>query len=548
MSWVWVLALVSAPVNELVAEADKGVEIRAESPFREIPAEGFYPLHLQITNRTGKRLRYELSSRGSRQSARRHFENQIWVDPGQSVHRELLLPVVPSAWSYWGQHELFLDGWATQARVYRSSRSGGSDPQPVFGASPWFDDALEACKPLDHNGRREDYPGDMGLSLDALPSHPLGLVGLDALLLRATEFESLSPDHKKAVESFVLQGGRLILEGASVEHPWLQEAALARTDVAAVAGAYFGFGSVVSTSSKAGHLSCDNLSGLLGKPRLLTVGGDAFVQRVAQPQMNRGMMFGFLFAFGVLVGPVNVYLCARRNRRVWLLWTTPVASISVAVLMVAAIVLQDGFGGAGERRQLRYLYQGAEVIYQAQVSRSGALLRGQFELAADIRTEWLMTADSQQQGDRTLEQTGQIYHGDWFQSRERQALVLQQIQPTRARVRADWRQEPPLLISEHPATLAPLWVVGPDQRVWYVERLGPGERQAASAVAPAELADWRTSVAALFPLALAGLWSAPPRAGHGYARTLELPMIETLGEIRWSSNETFLLILLEDQQ
>lgn len=56
-----------------------------------------------------------------------------------------------------------------------------------------------------------------------------------------------------------------------------------------------------------------------------------------------------LIAFGIIVGPVNLFIFAKSGRRHRLFITTPIISLATSILLIVLIIFQDGFGGAGKR-------------------------------------------------------------------------------------------------------------------------------------------------------------------------------------------------------
>jgi hypothetical protein len=56
----------------------------------------------------------------------------------------------------------------------------------------------------------------------------------------------------------------------------------------------------------------------------------------------RGIVF-IMLAFVLVIGPVNLIVLSRTNRRTWLLWTIPAISIFTSVVVFAYSVLREGF-------------------------------------------------------------------------------------------------------------------------------------------------------------------------------------------------------------
>lgn len=56
-------------------------------------------------------------------------------------------------------------------------------------------------------------------------------------------------------------------------------------------------------------------------------------------------LFVLMLAFVILIGPVNLWVLARRQRRIWLLWTAPVISLVTCLAVVGYMLLVEGWRG-----------------------------------------------------------------------------------------------------------------------------------------------------------------------------------------------------------
>jgi len=156
-----------------------------------------------------------------------------------------------------------------------------------------------------------------------------------------------------------------------------------------------------------------------------------------------------LIAFGILVGPINLFVFAKSGRRHRLFITTPIISIATSVLLVVLIILQDGFGGAGARIVLMEVRpdenQNAAFIHQEQFSRTGVMTSPSFliDTSATIspvpiaNSRWSrFTDDYNTQGAYDLQATSRslVASGSWFQSRSEQGQLISAVIPTRGRI------------------------------------------------------------------------------------------------------------------
>jgi hypothetical protein len=56
-------------------------------------------------------------------------------------------------------------------------------------------------------------------------------------------------------------------------------------------------------------------------------------------------LFALLVCFGIVIGPVNLGLLARWQRRIWMLWTVPLLSALTCVTVFGYVILAEGWSG-----------------------------------------------------------------------------------------------------------------------------------------------------------------------------------------------------------
>jgi hypothetical protein len=147
----------------------------------------------------------------------------------------------------------------------------------------------------------------------------------------------------------------------------------------------------------------------------------------------------FLVVFAALIGPVNLFWLAPATKRYRLFLTTPLISIGGAAAVAGAIVLQDGLGGDGIRRALVWFVPGENqaAIFQEQGARSGFLSARDFPLEDGVLCAVLPVDGNvytSLPGNRVFMRERARASGDWFGNRARQAHLLRNLAPTRARI------------------------------------------------------------------------------------------------------------------
>ena len=234
----------------------------------------------------------------------------------------------------------------------------------------------------------------------------------------------------------------------------------------------------------------------------------------------------FLVVFGILVGPINLFVFAPAGRRQRLFLTVPTLSLAASVLLVVYIVVKDGFGGEGMQRGLVVLVPASNqaVVAQQQMSRTGVLLGAQFALPAAVVltqiTDTSIGATGDQNQNAAYSRSEDGASGDWFKSRRVQKQSVRQLVPTRARVErvagGGGPDAPPVVQSTVATKLKAFQYRDRDGVLWVADELEPGRRVSLK----------RSVVDGGLPLA-AGEFSALGGAAEGLAP------IATHAAIRW---------------
>ena len=203
---------------------------------------------------------------------------------------------------------------------------------------------------------------------------------------------------------------------------------------------------------------------------------------VGNVRPNVPLLSTFMAVFGLLVGPLNIFVFARR-RRERLFWTTPLISVSASLLLMGMIIGRDGSGGHGLRTAVVCLFPQSrmQVVMQDQTSRSGLLLGASFSTAdpAYIRQA---PADPPAAKGRALQYDRGVYGGHWFESRAVQSQRAITASPSRAEVTLLNPVETgsgaaPIVVSSIAATLDPLIYRGQDGRHWIGHNVRTGQKQ-----------------------------------------------------------------------
>ncbi len=239
----------------------------------------------------------------------------------------------------------------------------------------------------------------------------------------------------------------------------------------------------------------------------------------------------FLLGFGVVVGPLNLFVFAPSGRRHRLFFTVPGISLAASALLAGFIVVQDGFGGEGAVIGTVCLLPDSNqaVVTQTQIARTGVLAGSGFELADDVVLEHTSSRSgdwpnrSGERANHYQRSQGRVA-GDWFASRRVQEHLLRRLAPTRARVELVGGGEgaaAPVVQSSVGAVLKDFLYVDDKGSAWGAEELAPGQKVTLV----------RRQVFPKSGRAHWGFFSARGGAAEG------LTPISTLDSIRWDEPE-----------
>lgn len=278
---------------------------------------------------------------------------------------------------------------------------------------------------------------------------------------------------------------------------------------------------------------------------------------------NYGLFILILVGFGVLVGPVNLFVFAKSGRRHRLFITTPLIALGTSLLLIALIILIDGFGGRGIRTVLMEVRpddgENSAYVLQEQVSRTGVLLGGGFTVTEPAvvtsvplaASQWSRLTDSNDGGGMRYEEKfadGKLeVDGDWFQSRSEQGHFVRAIVPTRGRIESRGESGTPSFLSTFDFPIATLYYRDHANGWWKAENVVPGKAFTCTPTKPEEVMAFVTETSGqlaersrrVFGLKK-DIASLHDRPGHFIAATENAPAIDTLKGIDWTKTRTFI--------
>ena len=477
-------------------EIDRATGTRAQvrSVFDPPPFIGYAPMRVVATNGTGRDARWRFDFHAQTQQFRQpnQHDSAFSLDvPARSTQSALFL--VPLAAGYGDRssgrdnHSLRLSVSGTGfADRQQNQYHNHTDKFPHLAISESLAEYSMTQLKKDLETQLKSGGGYSGGSAEfgsrfepaELPESWLGFSGFDFILLSSTDWQKVKPGAKRALLEWVRLGGRLDvydMAGAAANVTGLRQGATSLGEVRTLkwdgkqlpgketVTRYWGKTSRVE-SLVSEHATASDW------PLLDLLGTRSFAS---------WQVIAFLVIFGVLVGPVNLFVLAPAGKRHKLFITTPLLSVGASLVMVVLILLQDGTGGVGRRFVAIDIEPGEAAAYvtQEQVSRSGVLLGAGFEMKqpalieplAMPDTPWVKLKNTRMGQAVSLTQEGTERRGNFFQSRAEQGQVLRAVVSSRARIelKAGASPEaPPTLISALGFTVEELFYVDADGKWW----------------------------------------------------------------------------------
>lgn len=264
-----------------------------------------------------------------------------------------------------------------------------------------------------------------------------------------------------------------------------------------------------------------------------------------------------LIGFGILVGPVNLFVFAKAGQRHRLFITTPIIALGASLLLVLIIIIQDGFGGHGQRVQLiEVRADGGEnkaYVWQEQVARTGVILGGSFETSSPAYLSPVPIDPSRfsrvtrengggasnyvaQHGEKGLKASG-----DWFQSRSVHGHYLESVIPTRSKITLKSNEGAPVINSSFDYKIHSLIYLDDSGQAWEGTNIAAGETKKLTPINPVDtLKLIHKNHETMTEKLQLKLDSLSKRKNHFIAITDEAPAISTLDTINWTHTKSII--------
>ena len=422
---------------------------------------------------------------------------------------------------------------------------------------------LDAAVSSGRSGSGSDFAG--AFSPQSLTQDWRGYQGYDVLMLTSQDWKNIPPGAKDAIKKWNRLGGRIIIyqsapsvtfSSLGIEGEQIDEQTLQRT---------WGEIKLLKLPSSS-LLNAPNTVKLIKSgelnPRAVVIGEEltsnwplqlAFGQR----SFNPVFFILILIAFGIIVGPINLFVFAKANQRHRLFITTPIISLSASALLLVIIIFQDGFGGKGFRHCLIEIRPEENTAYieQQQIARTGVLFKTSFEAKTNAiispvvldESRWTRITPYNNGGESRYriterEQNKHKLSGDWFKSRSEYGHFATSVQATRGRLELASPNGPPILSSTFDFPLAKIYYIDKSGGIWQSDKeLKRGKKIQLSPCPRTDFNKWLTSQEAdLNANSQTRLKLIVDRQNHFIALSEEGPFIDTLSSLSWKQSTALL--------
>lgn len=525
--------------------------ISVSSPFNNIPTVGFMPLHISIDNRSTEDRQWSLDPQTRLLSG--DWITASWTFPvkaGSKAEFDILVPLKSNNFNYrWGAQLSWTgpDVDSPMMQLPQTSNNSSSSNTPFLA----FSDSLHAK----HWGTLQASDSSLvstSVDLSQAPSDWRAYIGIDQIWMTAQEWLTFPADKRQALQQALTLGADIAFVCKNSDEASLIRQTFNRMDTTAswkVGSSHVDLlleGTDTTTRIQNLLRKTDAKSALIEDHRLSSYLDKA----VAQIGTAGPLVLIFIILFGIVAGPVNLFILAPSGRRHRLFITTPIISFIGALILAAAIFIQDGTGGSGTRLlHVQVLPDQKQlVIQQEQASRTGLLFSTSFTPPPGTWVQPLLSNNLGPQFNRSnnsfsIDSSG-TFSGEWFRSRTRQNHLVTSVRPSRAAI--EFTPGPtPSIVSSIEVELSTLLILDPQGNSWTASNVRPGERTPLIPAAPDASRDsWTQFIAdhQLKSLLESTATSVLPQNTTFYATTTNpgsLP-IETLPSIRWTTPITLI--------
>ncbi|MFM2294422.1 MAG: hypothetical protein RLZZ350_835 [Verrucomicrobiota bacterium] len=314
----------------------------------------------------------------------------------------------------------------------------------------------------------------------------------DVIVISAGEMKTLPGGIASALWSYASAGGNIFLVGGgeeSVPEPWRSRG---NHDFKSFTSFNLGFGRCFCAPTEDfSRLSSDSASLLRN-----CVGGttrywqslpndpdaaNTLFPVVANTEIPVRGIVVIMLAFIIVIGPVNLLVLSRRNRRVWMLWTIPAISFVTCAVLLVYSLLREGVTPDARLRSLTLLDQenklatsiGVEAFYCPLTPGGGLHFDYDTEVTPLLHVGYGSGTGNGRELDLT---TGQHLARGWISARVPAHFHIRKNETRRERLQLDKTGGQLSIVNGLGGEIKTLWLADADGKLYSANNLPAGEK------------------------------------------------------------------------
>ena len=581
-------------------KGDPLISLEMESLIEKLPTSGYYPIRVKIVNDgpTDRKWQFFFTSSGENfgEGNRLNSDFTVTCKAASVAGVDLLVPVMsvlnnrnpgfmPS--SSRGPLRTQLDVDVRPPPLLETSRRivtsrGSLDTEIARGSSFYWPSVIYSEEIENPNGNALDKAtaahlhgsasgaprpsGEFGglFLAEYMPDDWRAYIGYDACILTEKEWNELPAGARNALRQWNRLGGSLIIYTTNPATD-LNTLGFGR-DTAGSSVADPGWGTTILRPFPS--------DGLLEASGVVKLVADAVKKtggpRISDPRDNFRSSWKLqdalgiktsqmileiivLVVFGVLVGPINLFVFARAGKRHKLFISTPLISLGASIILLGLILFQDGFGGYGKRLILHEIGpDNTAYISQEQIARTGVLLKTSFTTSEPSflspltigESRWARVTEGNGGGKGVynieMTEAGMAATGDWFKSSSEHGHLLETVRPSRERISLLAGFDEPTINSTFGFVLEKVFFRDLTGQLWSTSNLQQGRNTSMTQAEETEFTSWFSELQQRFgPRNRARLNLARNRRGYFFGFAPETDGISSLASIDWKTTSTF---------
>jgi hypothetical protein len=193
----------------------------------------------------------------------------------------------------------------------------------------------------------------------------------------------------------------------------------------------------------------------------------------------RGIVF-IMLAFVIVIGPVNIIVLSRMNRRTWLLWTIPVISMFTSFVVFAYSFLREGVTSDVRIEGLTLLDQGnrraatiGATAFYCPLTPSQGLFFGNDTEATPLVESYDYRRGTQREVDWT--QSQQLQRG-WVTARVPAYFYLRRTETRRERLQVEGAGAQLVVVNGLGASIRSLWLADKSGKIYLATNIVAGQK------------------------------------------------------------------------